>query len=243
MEQIDDKLLEAYMATFYGYGNYAGRYWFVGMEEGGGNSKEEIVKRLTAWNHSNKAELQDLAGHHRGVGIDRYFGERPRIQRTWGGLIRLLLALQGDPARTEEVRAYQRDHLGSADGETCLLELLPLPSPSTRHWLYAELSTLPQLQTRERYMDYYAPIRAEHIKRRLAEHSPKYVVFYGVHGWYQHWWRKIAGVDFEVVQMNTGTVYVGFGEGTSFAIIKHPAAKGLTNEYFHEAGRTISRVG
>jgi hypothetical protein len=35
---FDDQLLERFMCTFYGYGNYRGAYWFVGMEEGGGDS-------------------------------------------------------------------------------------------------------------------------------------------------------------------------------------------------------------
>ena len=33
---LDDKLLESYMKTFFGYGNLHADYWFIGMEEGGG---------------------------------------------------------------------------------------------------------------------------------------------------------------------------------------------------------------
>lgn len=39
---LQDDLLQSYMETFYGYGSYTGRYWFVGMEEGGGTSEEAI---------------------------------------------------------------------------------------------------------------------------------------------------------------------------------------------------------
>ena len=39
---IDHKLLESYMTGFYGYGNESALYWFIGLEEGGGNSLDEI---------------------------------------------------------------------------------------------------------------------------------------------------------------------------------------------------------
>ena len=31
---LNDELLQHFMTTFYGSGNYSGDYWFVGMEEG-----------------------------------------------------------------------------------------------------------------------------------------------------------------------------------------------------------------
>ena len=39
---FDDELLQAYIDTFYGFGKYEGKYWFIGMEEGGGGTFEEI---------------------------------------------------------------------------------------------------------------------------------------------------------------------------------------------------------
>ena len=35
-EQFDDLLLDEFAHNFYGYGNYGGQFWFIGMEEGGG---------------------------------------------------------------------------------------------------------------------------------------------------------------------------------------------------------------
>ncbi|BAY34333.1 hypothetical protein NIES2107_62380 [Nostoc carneum NIES-2107] len=37
---FDDELLEKIIETFYGYGNYQGNYWFIGMEEAGGDFKD-----------------------------------------------------------------------------------------------------------------------------------------------------------------------------------------------------------
>jgi hypothetical protein len=41
---LNDQLLEAFMRGFYGFGNYQAQYWFVGMEEGGGNTLDAISR-------------------------------------------------------------------------------------------------------------------------------------------------------------------------------------------------------
>jgi hypothetical protein len=43
---FNDPLLQDFMSSFYGYGNFQGAYWFIGMEEGGGDSFEEVSRRL-----------------------------------------------------------------------------------------------------------------------------------------------------------------------------------------------------
>ncbi|MEA3335851.1 MAG: hypothetical protein U9R25_08055 [Chloroflexota bacterium] len=128
---FDDQLLDEFAHQFYGYGNYSGQYWFVGMEEGGGNSFEKVNRRLNTWAHRGKRELEDVAGYHQAIGITDLFSEKPKIQRTWGKLIRIVLSSQGITPTTERVRAYQRAVLGRPNGETCLVELFSLPSPLT----------------------------------------------------------------------------------------------------------------
>ncbi len=64
-----------FMQRFSGYGDYAGRYWFVGMEEGGGASAGDIGRRLEAWDARGRRELEDVAGYHRSFGVDRLFCE------------------------------------------------------------------------------------------------------------------------------------------------------------------------
>jgi hypothetical protein len=46
-QSSNDQLLSHFMQTFYGYGNYQGDYWFIGMEEGGGDTWAEVQQRLT----------------------------------------------------------------------------------------------------------------------------------------------------------------------------------------------------
>lgn len=57
---MDDAVLADYISTFYGYGNYEGRWWLVGMEEGGGSTLQEIQKRLQLWDSRGRRELEDV---------------------------------------------------------------------------------------------------------------------------------------------------------------------------------------
>lgn len=60
-----DEILEAFISGFYGYGNYGARLWFIGMEEGGGGSREQIARRLDAWDKRGRNELEDVVDYHR----------------------------------------------------------------------------------------------------------------------------------------------------------------------------------
>jgi len=234
-EQFDDQLLDEFIYNFYGYGNYNGPYWFIGMEEGGGNSFVEVAKRLNIWAGRGKRELEDVAEYHNEIGFSHLFSEKPKIQQTWGKLIRILLSSNGSAPITEQVREYQKMSLGRLSGNTCLVELLPLPSPSTGHWLYAHHSQLPYLGDRERYKHTCLMPRIAHLKQRINEHKPKAVIFYSFS--YLAHWREIAEVDF--LPASDG-MYIGRRGPSLFIITKHPAAKGITNEYFHQIGKVIA---
>ena len=43
---LNDKTLESYIHNFYGYGNPRAPYWFIGMEEGGGEDIQNIERRV-----------------------------------------------------------------------------------------------------------------------------------------------------------------------------------------------------
>jgi len=173
--RVGDNLLEYFMTTFYGSGNYSGNYWFVGMEEGGGNTIERVVKRLEAWRKLGEEELVDIYDFHVKINYPEYFNDPVKLQRTWMQQARIILASKRKPTNAEDVRAYQRDIIGRKNSETCLLELLPMPSPSTRVWHYNEWSKLPYLLDRKKYLEYCIPWRCEHIHSRIKEYKPKII--------------------------------------------------------------------
>jgi len=115
-----------------------------------------------------------------------------------------------------------------------LLELLPLPSPSTGEWLYDYFNDISYLKNRDAYKRVILRPRISALKECIDKYKPKVVVFYSFG--YREYWRRIASVEFEKQKVG---FEVGTNRETSFVITKHPAAIGVTNDYFNAVGRFI----
>jgi hypothetical protein len=235
---MNGDLLKRYVETFYGYGNYGGDWWLVGMEEGGGDNADEVERRLRLWDERGRRELEDVAAFAFSDSHAKWFTGRPPLQPTWRKLIRLVLSAGGRSTDAGSIRSYQRDRLARPDGETCLLELMPLPSPSTAHWIYGEYSDRPELASRECYNRCVAPARILHLRQRIAEHGPKVVVFYGRS--YRESWEHVTGGAFCPTDLPGLDIIVR--PPTVFAMIQHPATVGVTNTYFEETGDRIATL-
>src|SRR6184192_195563 len=151
MSLLDDDAVATFIETFYGYGNWSAPVWFVGMEEGGGGTPEEIAKRIAAWEQRGRNELEDLVEYHHAIGVTRHFGGQPKLQSTWAKLIRILWAMRGQTPTNDDLRRVQADRFGRRNSDTALLEMLPLPSPRMKQWRHAQLTTIPYLATRKAY--------------------------------------------------------------------------------------------
>ncbi len=217
------------MRRFFGYGSWDAKLWFVGMEEGGGESMDEIERRLKSWDRRD--DLADLAQYQAAIGEMRWCSNRATIQRTWGKLIHIALTAKGQPADTESVRRYQRDRFGRHGGDEAVIELLPLPSPSTSEWLY-QSSGIPTLASRKRYQDSIQPMRISAIRERIAKHRPEAVIFYGIG--YKAQWEAIARMKF--VSVPGSRFATSAGGGTAFVLSPHPVAKGASNSAFDAIG-------
>lgn len=245
---LDNLLLETFINTFYGYGNPQGDYWFIGMEESAEGSEEDINNRLNTWLNRGQHELEDVAEYHRAMGADALFSEGATSQKTWEGLIYILLAATLQDLNKEDVLNYQINELGRRDKNTCLLELFPLPSPSIQDWLYNQYSLLPYLSTRQSYTNYCAEFRSNHLKNSINKFCPKVVVFYGLT--YKEYWYKIADVPFFEINQGVYNYQIGNNDKTLFAIIPHPTYRytyksgthkyRITPEYFNELGKIIA---
>jgi hypothetical protein len=236
MEQLDSKSVESFIRGFYGYGSWSAPVWFVGMEEGGGSSIDEIRLRINAWIERGRNDLEDLSDYHQAIGITRHIGERAVLQPTWAKLIHLVLGMTGEPATPEIVRRYQVESLGRQRGTTCLIELLPLPSPGISDWLYGAATTLPYLANRDTYRRHVVGLRIAAIRGRIDEHRPLAVVCVG--RTYEEYWRQIAGVTFHDVENAKYATVVR--DGTLFVSVRHPVAPGTSNTYFRSVGEQIA---
>ena len=72
-----------YMATFFGYGRYQGDWWLVGMEEGGGDSVQDIQARLRVWNERGRRELEDVEMFTYSIPHSKWFSRQAPLQPTW----------------------------------------------------------------------------------------------------------------------------------------------------------------
>jgi hypothetical protein len=229
---LDTKRLKAFMHRFYGYGSWSAPLWFVGMEEGGGNSLQEVERRLTAW---SGGDLEDLREFHRRTGFIRHHEGQVALQSTWAKLIRIALCADDRPADTEAVRQFQQNELGRAGGATTLLELFPLPSPSTRHWTYGDCG-IPEIATRDAYRNTLEEPRTTAIRARIDEHAPKAVVFYGMG--YRPYWERIAEITIAPVE---GERFSSAGRGSTLLLLApHPVATGVRNDEFCRIGRFLA---
>ena len=238
MYELDDLLLSDFMSGFWGYGSVSADYWFIGMEEGGGNTFEEVERRIYQWDIRGRLQFEDIYGYHMSIDIPRWFQEGAPLQGTWNRLIRILLAAKGYEPDREMVRSYQISNLGRTNGETCLLELLPLPSPGIGRWHYNDYSNIPALASRKRYTQIIGNKRAAYLTQLISKHQPRFVVFYGIS--YLQRWREIAKVEFIEEKFFGKSVYFGKAGSTVLVISQHPIAHGVRLEYFHAIGRRLA---
>ncbi len=240
MKKFKETLLSDYMGGFWGYGNLSGDYWFVGMEEGGGDSFDEVNQRVTQWDRRGRNSFEDLYEYHKDISIPKWFRKKAPLQSTWNRLIRVLLVAKGEIPEREVVRSYQIEKLGRSNGEVCLMELLPLPSPSMNHWMYSEHTDIPFLSSREEYTKKVGVIRAKKITELIRKYQPTFVMFYGIG--YLDWWEKVADTKLTSKILHNKIAYFGKLGNTAVAVSQHPVAQGVSLDYFHDIGRNLSEI-
>jgi len=223
-----EKLLE-FISTFYGYGDLKSNIWFIGMEEGGGNTLEEVNARIQAWVTDGKNITADIFSIHQAISQTEYFNfPKPKLQRTWAKLIRMQLALEAQTVTSELVAEFQAKRLGRLSKNTCLLELLPLPAPNLNSWCYSELTQIAFLESRSAYKKEMLPKRISGLRQLIRKHKPEYVIFYGK--LYQPYWRQIAGCTLKPIE--GGKLFFGHDTDTCFVMAPHPVARGVKNSDF-----------
>jgi hypothetical protein len=136
------------------------------MEPGGTDDHASYESWLGLGGHA----LIDCREHHEdsnrraGMTVTRWHHSRPPIQRTWGALIRAVLAFEGRTGECADVAAYQRDWWGRTAGTTAVLEISALHAPSMN---------VDVERTR------YRAERIAELKRQLEANQPRFALFYG----------------------------------------------------------------
>ena len=233
MNHFDNELKE-YMDAFFGYGDLNAPIWFIGMEEGGGDSLGNIKRRLNAWQKLGCSTVLDIAEFHKEIGDFAYFENEntAKLQPTWNKLIRYMLAYEGHATNLKNVRKFQVNRLGRFASQTCLLELMPLPSPKVSDWLYKDISDLPELISRELYTQKISPNRIMRLSSFINQYQPKRVVFYSKS--YARIWSKF--VSAQAKWENKQDMSFVKENSIEYFILPHPVAPGVSNKFYEDCG-------
>ena len=260
MMKLTDELLLRRMDEFFGYGRYESDYWFIGMEEGGGNSIEEVEQRLARWVELGASELIDNYNFHktldsfksrngnvRRASYSEYFEGAIKTQPTWRKLIRILLNIE-NPDRVygnEDIRHYQAFNWGQLNSNNCLLDIFPLPSPDAEHWEYNEWSEISFLRTRESYKSKLRDKRVATIRNRITRYAPKVVIFYSFGDEYIRMWEEVSACKFDKkTQVDVHDRFYAFFQkaGNTLFIVTGQPSYIRNNEYWDNVGKIANKM-
>jgi hypothetical protein len=226
-----------YCTTFFGYGHWRAPVWFVGIEEAGGKTESSVTKHLAAWHERTRKDLESAPEFYPTTGNNNWHGRNATLQPTWTQLTRMLLIAQGKPDLSSAILDYQRDRLGSMDGETCLLELFPLPSPNFDIWKYAEWSDISWLRNRQVYEQNIGKKRVLLLRQKIDIYRPRVVIFYGSSQ--LKYWQQIMGAG-TYQRPLPNKLIAHERDNIALFVTKHPSDPKLgqqRDDYFREIGR------
>ena len=237
---MNDTTLTDYCNKFLGFGHWNAPIWFIGIEEAGGWKVEEVENRLRVWDELGRQPLEDAPRFYPASGNTFWYGANAKIQRTWSQLIRVLLLAQGRADTDDAILSYQLSQLGAKNGETCLMELLPLPSPNTRDWNYNQWSTLAWLQSRNSYINEIHVGRVNELRRQINNRKPRVVIFYGLtlpDRSLLPSWSSIGVGCFQQAIQDEEILLWRENANTIFFVMRHSVAE--NDEYFRKIGRYL----
>lgn len=238
--RYNEHLLLDFASRFLGYGSLQSKIWLIGPEAGGGKDLDEVYKRASVWWARGQKETEDLHSYHAALNIDW----TQKTQPTWGALIRVILALKGEgEAEKEKVREFQRDELGRADGQNCVLDLSPLSSPSGAVWKLAEFG-VDWLRTKQVYESRLLPARCALLREKVTCYRPSLVLFYGLQQ--RQRWEQVSACLFSPSKLDQ--LLLAHSDDTLFALMPHPVnlnrrlsgtGTGKVNRFLAAVGTTL----
>ena len=234
--------------NFWGLGSFESDYWFVGMEEGGGNSLDEVSKRLQVWTDLGATELVDNYAYHIGIdgyGLERYFEGNIKQQQTWAKLIRTFLVVKDPNAKytSDDIKYFQAKKWGRSNSDNCLIEIFPLTSPSAYRWNYDKWSDMAILKDRNSYKTTLRKSRVNSLICKIDFHKPRLVLMYGMSNEYLDIWSEVSRIKFgeatkKMVYKNK-FIHCGFYKESLFVITYQPSFA-WSNAYWEGVGLIIN---
>ena len=162
--------------------------------------------------------------------VSRADNNQRQLQPTWKQLIRMHRLAYGQGDSLDEMVDFQQSSFGSINGETCVIELLPLPSPSLKVWHYSAWSKIPWLASREEYTAHLLQRRITDIQKAIKKYQPAVVVCYGS-TWLPRW-RLLSRSNFG--QAINGQLMSSVQDGVTYYVVRHPVRE--SDAHFRQIG-------
>jgi hypothetical protein len=215
------------LLQFKGYGNPAGRFWFIGIEERGDGTVAEY--KVRAQKYRSVMDLQTaMSPEIWPVSKDSSPFQPDSYVPTWATMIRLALRLEGQEPKWDDPqtrKTYQRLQLGTLDGDTFLTDLLPLPKAGDSVW-----PDWWPFDNWDAYAKAVLPTRIAMFRDLLRTNGPSFVFCYGKSYW-SRFKELFSGEDFTLLPR--GTFQVAHQGSTTVV---------LTPFFSPRTGMTISQI-
>lgn len=212
---INKKEFKYYLENFYGYGKWSSDIWFIGKEEGGGNSQQECFKKIKIFNMlgQDKESLLDLREYHLMLNgrESKWFLPDFPLQSTWKLYLFLIMdkALFGNSGEKKKFQSrylardlYFQDSIRSH----ALIELLPLPNPYDdnewpKRWPIWQREFVDVFDrdflpdNKQQYRDQFIPPRIKFLYGQINDYNPKFIVSPTISsGTYLPYWEQLINL-------------------------------------------------
>jgi hypothetical protein len=196
---IREQALQHWIDNYYGYGSWNAGLWFISLEEGGGDTPEEVAAKVNYFERAHpdasRPTLCDLREAYKSVPFtddgpkadlfttlyDYRFGSAAIPNNIWKNLSLFVHAFKGEVP--PDPLSYQQTRFAlSEGGREALIKLYPLPSPHNHAWYYSwlDLPRLRFLKSRSLYQKHLFKTRLDNILRAIELHKPELVLMYGM---------------------------------------------------------------
>jgi hypothetical protein len=195
---IKEEALKHWIDNFYGYGSWYARFWFIGHEEPGGETPEEVADKLDYFQKAHvqtDQELCDIRELYKHVAVrwdgpkaslfnnlyEYRFDKNAMQHSIWKNLIDFTNGYK--QTKVPDLLAYQRHQfLSSSSNNEALIQLYPLPGPLSHAWYYSwlELPQLSFLKSRSLYQNHVYEDRMHTILSNMSTYKPEVVLMYGM---------------------------------------------------------------
>jgi hypothetical protein len=162
---------------------------------------------------------------HKRIGVPQWHAIKPKPQHTWTRLISCLIGFQAEGV-TDRI-AYQRDHWGVHDGQTCVIELSGIAANN--------------LATKRQYRRTFLDDRLKKIGSNLQSYKPSLLVLYGKSSCCKTAWEylTIGAVDIDSCFSDTSVRKLG---ETLVAWATHPANFGQKISDWESLGQELRHI-